>query len=209
MLVVGYHGRPIAHDMCMLQNVVEERLGYMPHPIFHGYFGENPVLRRLIDDLGFLAGEGPEIEAAIARGEHIFTTPGGTREGCRSVRHRYRVNWGRRTGYLRLALEHGLPIVPVATHGTDDAFIGLNDGYTWGKRLGVPKGLPAWIGFGLVGMWPLAIPFPVKFRQRVGPPIERSELGVDDPTDRDALLRAHAVVTGRIQGMLDELRSGG
>ena len=30
-LLVGYHGRPIAYDLCMLLVTVYERLGYMPH----------------------------------------------------------------------------------------------------------------------------------------------------------------------------------
>ncbi len=205
-LIVGYHGKPIAHDLCMLQVALHDRLGYLPHPVFHAYFGANPMLRGLSDALGFVTGDGEDMAAAINRGEHIMVTPGGTREGCRSTRHRYRVDWGRRTGYLRLALKYGLPIVPVAARGTDDLYLGLNDGYRTGKRLGAPAGLPVWIGLGVVGAWPLAVPFPARIRQVVGAPIDLTADGPVDAGDRDVLSALHARVTGTVQALLDDAR---
>src|SRR5262249_17262564 len=88
-LLVGYHGRPIAHDLCMLTVTIHERLGYLPHGVIHAAFGEAPVLRDVVDGLGFVTGDGPRVAEAVARGEHILVQPGGTREGCRSFRHRY------------------------------------------------------------------------------------------------------------------------
>lgn len=206
-LVVGYHGRPIAHDLCMLQNALYRHLGYLPHPVMHAAFGENGTAAQIMDELGFVTGDDDTLAQAIARDEHVFVTPGGTREGCRPVWRRYRVEWGRRTGYLKLALKYGLDIVPVASAGADDLFVGLNDGYQWGKRLGVPAGMPAWLGFGLVGMWPLAVPLPAKIRTLVGPPIRLAELGPVDPSDRDALLGLHARVTTTMQALIDQARS--
>lgn len=206
VLVVGYHGRPLAHDLCMLQNVLYDRLGYMPHPVVHAAFDENPRASAVLDELGFLVGDDGRLAAAIARGEHVITTPGGTREGCRSFRHRYQLRWGKRTGYLRLALKYGLDVVPVAASGTDDTYIGLNDGYTWGKRLDIPQGMPAWLGLGLGGLWPLALPLPVKIRQHIGPPIDLRRGGAVDPEDRDQLLLLHDQVTHAVQQVLDQAR---
>ncbi|MCK6501873.1 acyltransferase [Myxococcota bacterium] len=208
VLVVGYHGRPIAHDLCMLQNVLYARLGYLPHPIFHAAFDKNPKTAAVLQELGFLLGDDQRLADAVARREHIFVTPGGTAEGCRSFRHRYQPRWGRRTGYLRLALKYGLPIVPVAAAGTDDTFLGFNDGHAWGKKLGVPHDMPAWLGVGLVGVWPLAVPFPVKIRQVVGPAIDLQAQGPVDPADREALQALHRRVVGAVEGLLARARGG-
>ncbi len=205
-LIVGYHGKPIAHDLCMLQIALYDRLGYLPHPVFHAYFGQNPALRAFIDALGFVTGDGEDLARAVARGEHVMVTPGGTREGCRSSRHRYAVRWGERMGYLRVALKYGLPIVPVAARGTDDLYLGLNDGDRTARRLGVPAGLPLWLGLGLVGAWPLAVPFPARIRQVVGAPIDPRAGGPVDPDDREALRPLHAQVVGAVQGLLDGAR---
>ncbi len=206
-LIVGYHGRPFAYDMLILAVEMYERYGYLPHGIIHGAVETNPVMRWLTDGLGFVTGDGPAIEAAVARGEHIATVPGGTREGCRSVMDRYRVEWGNRTGYIRLALKYGLPIVPVGATGVDDAYIGLNDGYRWGKQLRVPARLPFWLGVGPIGLWPLSPPFPVKIRQRIGAPIDLEAAGPVDIEDREALLVCHRRVRGAVQDLIDGLRA--
>ena len=75
-------------------------------------------------------------------------------EGTRSFRERYKVKWGDRRGYLKLALKYKIPIIPTGGTGVDDTYIGLNDGYAWGKRLGLPGNLPFWFAFG-VGPWPM------------------------------------------------------
>lgn len=201
-LIVGYHGRPIAHDLCMLTVEVHDRLGYLPHGIIHSAFDTRPRLKQAIDDLGFVTGDGPELGAAVARGEHIVVAPGGTREGCRDHRDRYRVAFGRRTGYLRLAARYGLPIVPVAASGVDDAYIGLNDGYALGKRLGAKGNLPIWFGIGPLGLWPLSPPFPTKIRQRIGAPI-----APPSNEQKSTLEDTHAVVTGAVQRLLDLART--
>lgn len=200
-LIVGYHGRPLAHDQCMLTVAIHDALGYLPHGVIHGAM-QSPGLKRITDELGFVSGDGPDVEAAVARGEHLLVQPGGTKEGCRSYRHRYRVRWGRRRGYLRLAIRHGLPIVPAAASGVDDCFIGLNDGYAWGKRLNVPLRLPAWVGVGPMGLWPFSPPFPVKIRQHIGAPIWPDV----DLDDQDGIERLHAQVSGAVQGLLNDAR---
>lgn len=212
-LVVGYHGRPAAVDLCMLTTVLHERLGYLPHGVIHGAFAEQPLTRWLVDGLGFVTGDGPRVEAAVARGEHIMVQPGGTREGYRSFRRRYEVDWGDRVGYLRLAIKHRLPIVPVAASGVDDVFLGLCDGYALGKRVGMPHRLPLWIGVGMTGVWPLSLPFPVKIVQHVGAPITAhlaAEFGgggdAREKPNKGALLALHRHVAGAVQALMDRAR---
>jgi hypothetical protein len=190
----------------MLQALLRERGGPEPRPVIHAAFERAPVLRWLVEGVGFVTGDGAPMEHVISRGDPVIVTPGGTREGCRSARDRYRVAWGDRTGYLRLALKYRLPVIPTAATGVDDTYIGLNDGYTWGKRLGLPARLPAWIGLGPIGLWPLSPPFPVKIIQHIGPPIDLTAGGPTDPTDRAALLRLHRRVTAEVQALLDRAR---
>jgi 1-acyl-sn-glycerol-3-phosphate acyltransferase len=202
-LLVGYHGRPIAYDLCMLGVTLHERLGYLPHGIVHGAVDHQPVMKWVADGLGFVTGDGPAIDAIVRRGEHVCVQPGGTREGCRSFRHRYRVDWGNRVGYLAMALRHKLPIVPIAAAGIDDGYVGLNDGYALGKRLGAPAGLPLWLGIGLLGPFPFSPPLPVKITQLIGEPIDLEAEGPVDRDDRGALLRLHEKVKGAVQALLD------
>ncbi len=205
-LIVGYHGRPLAVDLCMLTVTLYERLGYLPHGVAHGAFDSIPGMRTVVDGLGFVTGDDPRLAEAVARGEHVLLQPGGTREGCRDFRHRYRVDWGERMGYLRLAVRYGLPIVPVGGSGMDDAYVGLNDGDAWGRRVGMPARLPLWLGVGATGLWPLSLPFPVKMTQWVGEPLTRHLAQGFDASDRDAMRAVHQDVASAVQGLLDKAR---
>lgn len=201
-LMVAYHGRPIAHDQCMLSVSLYDALGYMPHGIVHAAARTNPLMNWVTDGLGFVTGDGPDLAAAVERGELIAVQPGGIREGCRPHSERYRVDWGRRTGFVRMALRYRLPVVPIAAAGVDDCYIGLNDGYRWGKRLRVPAGLPAWLGVGALGLWPLSPPFPVRITSFIGDPIDLEDQGPIDPNDEVAVLAAQRRVAHAVQALL-------
>lgn len=218
-LIVGYHGRPIAWDMCMLTVELHRRLGYLPHGIIHGGLAKGPMAD-FVDGLGFVTADGPDLAAAVARGEHILVTPGGTHEGCRRGDY-YRVAWDKRTGYLKLALRYGLPIVPVGASGVDEVYLSLMNGERWGKRLKMPAKLPFWLALGPLGVFPFTPPFPVKMRQRVGDAIDvralverLSQLAgtpmswqdvLEHADGRTILAKAHQQIQGEVQTILDDL----
>jgi hypothetical protein len=200
-LLVGYHGQGLAFDQCMLSVSIYERLGYLPHG-FINRLTDLPLLRRVADGLGFVTGDGPAIAAAVARGEHIMVQPGGTREACRGLGQRYRVEWGARTGYIRLALRYRLRIIPIAGAGVDGAYIGLNDGGALNARLGLPAHVPLWLAVGL-GVWPFAFPLPVKMTQLIGTPIDPAVEGIVDERDSEGVADLHERVATAVQALLD------
>lgn len=197
LLVVGYHGRPVAVDMVMLGVTMFERFGKPPRPILHQ--GIPAVLR---SRLGWLTGDGPDLAEAVELGQHILTTPGGALEAARGHETRYRVDFGPRTGYLRLALRYGLPIVPTGASGVDDLYLPLADGYALGRKLGLPRGTPLWPALGLLGFFPFSPPFPAKVRQIVGRPIDLS--GLRD--EKHDLEEAHRSVMAEVQSLVDRAR---
>jgi hypothetical protein len=207
-LIVGYHGRAYAHDLAMLTAILHAELGYLPHAVFHGAADQMSLFKWLfVDGLGFVTGDGDDMAAVIARGEHVMITPGGAREGCRPFNVRYRVDWGQRTGYLRVALKYGLPIIPTAASGVDATFFGMNDGYRTSKKLGVTNGFPLWLAVGATGLWPFSLPFPVQIRQMIGEPIHLEEHGKVDPRDEHALRALHDRVTLAVQSLLDRAQA--
>lgn len=202
VMIAGYHGRPLAWDLCMLTVDLYDRRGWLPHGIAHTVFATGSIGRRLIDELGFVTGDSPELQTAIERGEHVLVAPGGTRECARSFRVRYRVDWGRHTGYLKLARRLGVPIVPVGASGVDDLYINLVDGHGLGKTLRVPARLPMWLAFGPTGLWPFTPAFPVKIKQVIGAPLDVGREG--DGRDLQAL---HAQVQAAVQHCIDQARA--
>lgn len=205
MLIAGYHGRPIALDMCMFTVAYYDRFGVLPHGVVHRGLESFPPLKAFTDALGFVTDDGPAIRAAVAAGEQIVVTPGGGQEGCRSYRQRYTVAWQGRLGYVRLAAKYALPIVPVAGSGSDHTYIGLNNAEEVGRRFGVPRrwAFALWVGIGPLGFYPFSPPFPVRIHQYVGAPIDPWR-GRPQPNASDATLRrVHAQVVDAVQALLD------
>jgi 1-acyl-sn-glycerol-3-phosphate acyltransferase len=210
-LIVGYHGRPFAWDMILLVRRVLAETGVCPRIFTQGLFRETPGLRELAAGWGAIYEEptAPELAAMRASGQHLAVCPGGTREALRPAWRRYTVDFGDRRGYLRLAAKHRLPIVPVVATGIDDTYIGLNDGYRLSHRLFGHGDAPVWLGMGVGGFYPFAMPWPAKVRQRVGAPIDLAPIRAEHPNDEHAFLRAaNDVVTTTLQRMLDEMREG-
>src|SRR5438477_9893383 len=71
MLIAGYHGRPLAFDMCMLTVALYDRLGYMPHGIVHRGLEKSAYFRWSNEAVGVLTGDGDAMRNAIASGAHM------------------------------------------------------------------------------------------------------------------------------------------
>jgi 1-acyl-sn-glycerol-3-phosphate acyltransferase len=206
-LIVAYHGGPWTFDLWMLGDRMRDELGYFPRAVWHRLWWAIPGLRAAVGELGGLRGAPTqaEIDDLRARGEHLVVAPGGMREAMRPFWDEGRVDLGHRRGYLRLALRYDLPIIPVVATGLDATFVGLNDGYRTSRRVFGRGDLPAWLALGIGGIWPLALPFPAKIRQRIGEPIRLESPGAGAPEDGE-VERAHERVTTTLQAMLDDLR---
>ena len=207
-LIAGYHGRGLPMDLAMVGYEIYRRKGYFPHAVMHRRLWQIPVVRDVVDGWGAVPSEVPKLAEAIARGESFLVAPGGTREAFRRFDVRYQVNFGRRRGYLRMALQHGLPIVPVASWGVDDRYLGLVDGHALADRLGMPSDSLIWLGIGLGGVFPLALPFPVRIHTVIGAPIDVHSASNKTPGSPEHLDELNDLVTGRIQDLLEEARVG-
>jgi len=207
-MLVGYHGRPLTLDYFYLSANMQAQHGRFPRAIVLRSVKDAPLLNKLVSDAQMFYGspEQADIDAMRARREHLYVCPGGLHEALRPAwRGRYRVDWGGRLGYLRLASRFDLPIYPSAAIGVDDAYIGLNDGQALAKKLGVPA-LPLWIGVGALGLWPLALPWPVRIRHRIGPAIDLSPIRRASSDEGTFLRAADWLVRSRVQGLLNDLR---
>jgi 1-acyl-sn-glycerol-3-phosphate acyltransferase len=189
---------------------------------FHAYFGVERRFHQLAHNLvlsfpglGFLRKYGtvaasPEnARTALRAGAAVLVYPGGDREVHRPSWQSGRIAFGDRKGYVRLALEEGVPIVPVVAIGGQETALFLSQGEWLSKflmldRLLRLKVLPISIAapWGLnVGDFAGHLPLPSKIVVEVLPPIRpREELD----GDVDAI---HAHVTRLMQDTLDALSS--
>lgn len=144
---------------------------------------------------------------AFAEGSSVLVFPGGDVDALKSWRHRNDIVFSGRTGFARLAIEAGVPVVPVVTAGAGESLLVLSSGKRLAKALRLDKvlrlktlplsvSIPWGVNLGLVGLLPY-LPLPTKLETTVLAPM-RPEA---DETAEEFAVRVHSAM----QAELDEL----
>ncbi len=194
-VVVGYHGRVMALDMVLLHGRLLDA-GVEAWGLAHRGAHLSPAMSKVATSLSLLDPTPEEVQRVVGRGGLLLVTPGGPPEGLRKS-PKYKVHWKLSKGYLKLALRHGLPIVPVGATGVDDTWSVM-----WSRhlKLGGPFGAVA-VGLGR-GRWPgpfFGPPRLVRIHQRVGAPITWADPQPQDPAWLEAAdLRVQAAVQAQL-----------
>lgn len=81
-----------------------------------------PGARAFLHSIGIIEGTPENCRAAMERGEHILVFPGGGSEVMKVKGQKYQLLWKQRMGFVRLAMEHGYPIVPIAAVGAEECY---------------------------------------------------------------------------------------
>jgi len=180
---------------------------------FSAYFGAERAFYQLAHNLvltmpglawlrkfGTVAASPSNARKALESGAALLVYPGGDYEVHRPSWERNRIDFNRRMGFLRLALDHNVPIVPVVSIGGQETALFLSRGERLARLLALDrmfrlKVLPISIAlpWGLnVGDMLGHIPLPAKITVETLPPIDlRAEFGPNPDLDEayDHLLR--------------------
>jgi 1-acyl-sn-glycerol-3-phosphate acyltransferase len=152
---------------------------------------------------GTVAATPRNAERALDTGAALLVYPGGDYEVHRPSWESARVDFGGRKGFIRLAKQKGVPLVPVVSVGGQETALFLTRGERLAKLLRLDrmlrlKVLPISISLPWVinvGDMLGHIPLPAKITVEVLCPIDVSELDVDDAYDL-VLERMQRTLTG-------------
>ena len=122
VLLAGNHSTYGLIDIPMLGIEVLNGTGRLVRGLGdHNHFAV-PIWRDVLRRLGAVHGTRENCAALFKKGEAVLVFPGGGREVMKRKGERYKLIWKERVGFARLAIEYGVPIVPVAAVGVDDMF---------------------------------------------------------------------------------------
>jgi 1-acyl-sn-glycerol-3-phosphate acyltransferase len=169
------------------------------YQLAHNLVLSMPALKQL-RKFGTVAASPENARKALHSGAALLVYPGGDYEVHRPSWQRHRVDFGGRKGFIRLALEEDVPIVPVVSIGGQETALFLSRGERLARLLALDrmfrlKVLPISLAlpWGLnVGDMLGHIPLPSKITIETLPAIElRDEFGEDPDVDEiyDHLMR--------------------
>jgi 1-acyl-sn-glycerol-3-phosphate acyltransferase len=214
VLLIGIHsGAPFVWDAWTVGAQWWRRFGAERalHGTAHDALMALPVIGSYFRKMGVLPARRESIEAALEAGHDVALWPGGERDSLRPWLERDTATLAGRTGFIKLAIRAGVPIVPIATIGGADAMPVLLSGRRLAKLLALDR-------VARLKMFPIAlqlpwgvspailpeVPFPTKIRTAFQPAITFK----DDPAcaeDSDYVERQYERVQNSIQSGMDVL----
>lgn len=214
VLLIGIHsGAPFVWDAWTVGVQWWRRFGQdrLLHGTAHDALMAIPLIGRYFRAMGVLPAAPDSISTALAEGRDVALWPGGEVDSLRPWSERDRANLAGRTGFVKMAIRAGVPIVPIATVGGADAMPVLIRGDRLARTLGLDKVFRLKVFPMAVSLpWGIApaalpqFPLPAKIRTRLMPPVEVDH----DPAraDDDEYVQAkYREVQDTIQAGMDSL----
>jgi 1-acyl-sn-glycerol-3-phosphate acyltransferase len=194
VVLVANHSGQIPLDAAMIEValLIEKDPPRVTRALVEKWVATLPFVSAFYARIGQVVGTPENCRRLLAADEAILVFPEGVRGLNKPFSERYRLRpFG--TGFMRLALEAGAPIVPIGVVGAEEQAPALFD-VKWLARL---LSMPAF------PITPTLIPFPLPTRYHLhfGPPMRFTGSPDDDDSE---LERKVADVQGAVQGLLEQ-----
>lgn len=216
VLFVGNHSAGIyTPDTWLFCHALYQARGLeaLPHGLAHEWAMRMPIFNEILAPLGAVRASHDNALRLFAAGRSVMVYPGGDFDSMRPYTRRNEVVFGHRRGFIRLALEAGVPIVPVVAAGAHEVFVVLSDLRGFAHRVGVdrllrmkvwPLTLSVPFGLSLGPIFPF-LPIPSPICIEVGEPIRFDRSGQEATEDEAYVAACAARVQGEMQVMLTRL----
>jgi 1-acyl-sn-glycerol-3-phosphate acyltransferase len=169
VILVANHSGAIPFDATMIAYALHQARHPRPARFLYDRFVEDlPLIPQLYRKAGGVLASHANAERLLAMGELVGLFPEGVAGLSKLYSERY-VLQPFSSGFVRLALRHGAPVVPVAVVGAEEIYPLVGRIRALGKWIGAPY-LPVTPFFPLLG--PLGmIPLPTRWMIRFGKPV--------------------------------------
>lgn len=195
-LLVGNHSAlGMAELMCMTA-------GWWQHfgtrrrvtGMMHDFFIAMPVVGHYYRAIGAVPANRGNAQAALNAGHDVVVFPGGDLDACRPFYEPREVHFGKRRGYIHVALRAGVPIVPMATIGSH---------YTWpmapgGAFLARALGLKALLRSERIPLPMTPMLLPARITTEFLPPIDAVAVMAGEEDEAAGIEKVHALVHGAL-----------
>jgi len=200
LMFVGNHSGQLPFDAALIAAAIaiEGRPPRIVRSMVERWVPTLPFVSLFMTRCGQILGDPENSRRLLNNDEAILVFPEGTRGISKLYRDRYKLRTFS-AGFMRLAIETGTPIVPVAVVGAEETMPAFYNFKRLARLLGAPAFpiTPTFPWLLLLGL----IPYPVKIRLHFGEPMHFD----GDPNDEDEVIDAKvARVQEKVQWLVDK-----
>jgi 1-acyl-sn-glycerol-3-phosphate acyltransferase len=179
-LLVANHAGAIPSDAPVIMQGIETELHRPVYGLADHMFKALPVVGTMWSRVGGVAAH-PENAYRILREQQqlALVFPEGTKGTGKLYTDRYQLSRFGRGGFVEIAMRAGVPVVPIAVVGNEEAMPIVAKVPSLARLIGAPY-VPITVNMLALGPLGLLIPFPAKMRLRVLDPVT-----FDVPPDQD------------------------
>ena len=199
-LLVANHAGGIPSDAPVIMHGIEKELGRPVYGLADYFFRTVPVVGTL-----WARGGGVSARPANAyrllkeQGQLVLDFPEGTKGPSKSFTDRYQLRRFGRGGFVEIAMRAGVPIIPIAVTGSEEAMPVLFRIPAVSKMLRLPY-FPVTANLLALGPLGVLVPFPAKFTLRVLDPVS-----FDVPPDQERYSKSRVMDEAeRIRTLIQE-----
>lgn len=180
LLVSNHSGGPTTTDLPTFAVHFYKRFGY-DRPLYtlsHDVLSVG-LTKQFFQRIGFIPASRDNAARVLASDAAVMVFPGGDYDAMRPTLQQNVIDFNGRTGYVRTAIDAGVPIVPIVSIGGQETQFFLTRGTGLAKRIGIIKRLtrsemvPIAAGFPFgVTLGGASLPLPSKIVTQVLAPID-------------------------------------
>lgn len=204
-LLVANHAGAIPPDAPAIMHGIEEELGRPVYGLADNFFRTIPVVGTLWSRLGGLPAH-PDNAYRLLREQRqlVLVFPEGSKGPGKTYRERYQLRRFGRGGFVEIAMRAGVPVIPIAVVGAEEAMPTVFRLPSLARIVGTPY-LPVTANMLAMGPAGLVGYFPAKMKMKVLEPVR-----FDVPPDQDRYSKSRVMdesekIRDRIQSALYEM----
>ena len=179
-LLVANHAGAIPSDAPVIMHGIEKELDRSVYGLADYFFRTVPVVGTLWARAGGVSARPANAYRLLKEQQQLaLVFPEGTKGPSKSFTDRYQLRRFGRGGFVEIAMRSGVPVVPIAVVGSEEAMPIVFRLPSLARALRVPY-FPVTANVLTMGPLGVVVPFPAKFRLRVLEPVS-----FDVPPDRE------------------------
>jgi 1-acyl-sn-glycerol-3-phosphate acyltransferase len=199
-LLVANHAGAIPSDAPVIMHGIEKELGRAVYGLADYFFRSVPVVGTLWARAGGVSARPANAYRLLKEQDQLaLVFPEGTKGPSKSYTDRYQLRRFGRGGFVEIAMRAGVPVIPIAVVGSEEAMPVVFRLPTLARALGVPY-FPVTANLLALGPLGVVLPFPAKFKLRVLDPVR-----FDVPSDQERYSKSRIMEESeRIRTQLQE-----